>query len=215
MRLVIFDLDGTLACQNVSFAFSKFLYRKRRLSLSKMLTLIGVYIVHKCGLLSVKSVHAVAFRCTVAKRCAQDIDNEISIFLKETEKSLFRPYLIERLEEAKSKGDSICLLSSSPECIVLPIAKRLGIHTVFATQYARDSAGAYIHIASIVDGQKKREFLENFLEKKPFLKSSIVAYTDSSDDVPLLEAVGTPIAVCPDPMLSKIAKRRSWPILRE
>lgn len=210
-NLVIFDLDGTLARVNVSYAFAQFLHKKKILSLGKMLTLVGINLAHKCGLCSVEYVHQFAFSTILAQKQAASMQQEIDLFLKETLPTLFRPYLLERLQEALDAGATIWLLSSSPECVVEPIAAHLGITTCMATRYEITN-GIYTKVASIVTGQTKRAFLEEFLVNSSLERSNITAYSDSINDLPLLEAVGTVIAVCPDSCLKKIARKRSWQV---
>ncbi len=209
--VVIFDLDGTLAAENVSFAFSKFLYRQGKISLMQMLSLISVYIGHKIGLSSIEDVHCFAFRTICKNESVQKISSFIDQFLQEALPRLLRPQLVSRLLEAKAKGSDVWLLSSSPDCIVLPIASYLGIKTVEATRYMVKD-GLYAGISSIISGREKRHFLERH---KGVKYEDVIAYSDSIHDLPLLEAVGTPIAVCPDRELKKVAEARHWQILEK
>ncbi len=209
--LVIFDLDGTLAAENVSFAFSKFLYKRGKIALRQMLSLIGVYIGHTLGLFSIEYVHSFAFRIICKNESVQKISSLIDQFLKEALPTLLRPQLVSRLLEAKARGSDVWLLSSSPDCIVEPIAAHLGIKTVEATRY-QVKDGRYAGIGSIVTGKEKKKFLEFH---KGFSREEVIAYSDSVHDLPLLEAVGTPIVVCPDRVLKKVAQARRWQILEK
>lgn len=207
MRLVIFDLDGTLAKDNVSFAFSKFLYKKGRLSPFKMFSLIFISLLFRFGLVSVERVHKIAFDYIMRGKRVEDIASQIALFLQNCP---FRPYLIELLRKAQSDNNAVWLLSSSPDCLVKQIAASLGIDTTLATSYLVED-GRYIDIDQIVTGETKYTFLQNANIKK----ENITAYSDSIQDLKLLESVGCPIAVCPDPALKKVAFTRNWQILEE
>ncbi len=207
--LVIFDLDGTLARCNVSFAFSKYLFKNKKLSLLNMLVLIGINIAHKCGLCSVTSVHNIAFSCIVAKKTRSEIQNDIDTFLNNELPGLLRPELVNSLH--KDTADT-WLLSSSPECIVKPIASYLGIGTCFATSYEQ-KGDAYSKVSQIVTGDKKRAILEDYLKTSPIDRQRITAYTDSIHDLPLLEGVGHVVAVCPDFSLRRLAYQNKWDIV--
>jgi HAD superfamily hydrolase (TIGR01490 family) len=206
--LVIFDLDGTLSHTNVSFAFSSFLYKNKILSLSKMLALVGIYAAHKCGICSIEFVHNFAFKSILKGKSVADIQLQIDRFLQLSLPTLFRPYMLECLDKAKRDNAQIWLLSSSPECVVEPIAAYLGIHTTLATGYVLQD-GKYIALAHIVTGKTKRACLDSFLMHSP-VKS--LAYSDSIHDLLLLERVDTPIAICPDRALRKVAITRDWQI---
>lgn len=206
--LVILDLDGTLARGNVSFAFSKYLFKMKKLTLAKMLLLIGMNLAHRCKLCSVESVHAIAFSTIVAERGISEIQQDINNFLHDALPELLRPSLLHLVTP------TTWLLSSSPECLVKPIADYLGIPTCFATTYMAEG-DRYTHVSQIVTGQKKREILEEYLQASQLDREGIVAYTDSIQDLPLLEGVGRVVAVCPDQRLRKVAREKSWEIIEE
>lgn len=207
-RLVIFDLDGTLSHTNVSFAFSKFLYKQKFLSLAKMLTLVGIYAAHTCGICSVEYVHRFGFRTILKGKRIIQVKQLIDLFLQQSLSTLFRPYMLECLQKAKQQKAQIWLLSSSPDCIVEPIAAYLGIPVTLATTYhIRDDM--YEALAVIATGNTKRTFLDAYLAQKPIHS---LAYSDSIHDLPLLERVDTPIAICPDRKLKTIALQRSWQV---
>lgn len=207
-RLVIFDLDGTLSHTNVSFAFTKFLYKNNLLSLAKMLTLVGIYAAHTCGLCSVEFVHSFAFQTLLKGKSVTHTKQLIDQFLQQSLPTLFRLYSLECLQKAKQENAKIWLLSSSPDCIVEPIAAYLGIATTHATTYCT-CGDLYTELGFIATGTTKRAFLEAYLAHNP-IKS--LAYSDSIHDLPLLERVDTPIAICPDRKLKKIAKQCGWQI---
>lgn len=206
--LVIFDLDGTLSHTNVSFAFTRFLHKNKILSLARMLTIVGIYAAHTCGICSIEFVHNYAFKAILKGKSVVDIQQQIDGFLHQSLPTLFRPHMLECLTKAKLDNAQIWLLSSSPDCVVEPIAAFLGIPTTFATSYVVQD-GKYAALASIVTGKTKRACLDSFLVRGP-IKS--LAYSDSIHDLPLLEGVDTPIAICPDRALRKIAAKRNWQI---
>lgn len=173
-----------------------------------MLTFVGIYAAHTCGLCSIEFVHNFAF-CTILKGKSQrTIKSHIDLFLKQALPTLFRPYMIECLEKAKLAGQQVWLLSSSPDCIVEPIAAHLGIPTIHATTYDIQD-GIYRAIASIATGSTKRAFLDAYLAHTSICS---LAYSDSIHDLPLLDRVDTPIAICPDRKLKKIANVRGWQV---
>lgn len=214
-RLVIFDLDHTLSRVNVSFAFGKYLYQVKALSFFSMCVLVLSYALHKVGFLAVRHVHESAFRQIFSKHSVQFITDAVNSFLQKNQPTLFRPGVVSCLKDAQNAKIEIWIQSSSPECIVLPIGKYFGVSTVFATRYLVNESGEYVGIEEVIDGEKKRAILDDFLESNHLLRKEVTAYSDSMLDLPLLEGVGTVIAVNPEKKLKKIAKMRDWQIWQE
>lgn len=172
-----------------------------------MLTLVGIYAAHLLGMASIESVHRMAFSLILKGKTVTEIDQLIAQFLHEQLDALFCPLIVARVKEAKKSW----LLSSSPFCIVHPVAKRLGIETVFATTYHVDAEGRYRGIKEIVTGTTKRAYLDAYRKTAP---CRTIAYSDSIHDMPLLEGVDEPIVIRPDRRLKKEALSRGWKLLR-
>lgn len=211
-RLVIFDLDRTLSPVNVSFAFGKYLYRTGSLPFYSMSCLVFAYALHKSGLLRVDNLHKLAFWLIFSDRKSHAIQKEVQSFLQTAKKSLFRPSLLEELNRAKAEQAEVWIQSSSPECIVVPIAEMVGISRVTASRYGVDSQGRYSSVLEVVNGERKRKFLDQFLEKNLVSREEVTAYSDSMLDLPLLEGVGRAVVVHPEKKLLKIARARNWRI---
>jgi HAD superfamily hydrolase (TIGR01490 family) len=214
-RLVIFDLDRTLSPVNVSFAFGRYLYKAGVIPFYSMSLLVAAYFLHKSGLIKVDKLHKIAFRLIFSQRAQVSIQKMVEAFLAEARDWLFRPSLLALLAKEKAQNAQIWLQSSSPECLVLPIAEILGISCVQASRYFVDHHGRYQKVAEVVNGERKRKFLDQFLEKNLVSREEVTAYSDSMLDLPLLEGVGSPIAVHPEKRLEKIARARNWSIWSE
>lgn len=118
------------------------------------------------------------------------------------------------LEKHQDAGDDVLIITATNDFVTAPIAKRLGVETLLATQ-AEFVGGAYTGKVAgtpcYQDGKVIR--LKEWLEKsnKPFENSYF--YSDSANDLPLLELVDTPIAVTPDDRLRAHAKKFHWQII--
>ena len=116
------------------------------------------------------------------------------------------------IDEHHREGRKVIIVSSSPVEIVEPLAGYLGVDDVIATRAAVDDDGLYTgELEYYAYGPTKAEALHE-LEAGGLDLSSSYAYSDSHTDLPLLEAVGNPVAVNPDRELRKIAEEREWPI---
>ena len=107
------------------------------------------------------------------------------------------------------------LASATNELIVKPIAKRLEIKNVIATKVEfknNKCTGEFIPPSAL--GEGKLKLVQSWMKDKQRNSfSRVTFYSDSINDLPLLEAVEFPIAVNPDQTLDGIARDRGWKII--
>jgi len=118
------------------------------------------------------------------------------------------------IQERRKNGRMIALASSSLDLIIMPLARFLGITTVIATslEFEDDTSTGRVQGVPVFRREKKRRVLE-LIARQGEDPRECSFYTDSIFDVPLLEAVGNPVAVNPDFRLRKVARQKNWPIL--
>ncbi|MGO8876104.1 MAG: HAD-IB family hydrolase [Acidimicrobiales bacterium] len=118
------------------------------------------------------------------------------------------------LDEHRRAGHLLVLATTTPEDLVRPLAELLGMDDVIATRYGR-SDGAYTGRldGSFVWGFGKLKSLRAWANRHDVDLSESFAYSDSINDVPMLSAVGHPVAVNPDLALHAMATLRRWPVL--
>jgi HAD superfamily hydrolase (TIGR01490 family) len=118
------------------------------------------------------------------------------------------------IEEHKAKGRAVVIVSSSGEEVVGPIGELLGADRVVATRMVI-AGGRYTgDIAFYAYGANKAEAVRELAAAEGYDLADSYAYSDSFTDVPLLEAVGHPVAVNPDRALHRLALQRGWTVLR-
>ena len=117
------------------------------------------------------------------------------------------------LDEHKAAGRLLVLATTSPAAFVTPFAERLGFDHVVATRWT-SSKGSYTGETDggFLWGRAKRDAVVELAEAHGINLSGSYGYSDSAYDVPLLTAVGKPVAVNPDPHLSVIAGLNNWPV---
>ena len=128
-----------------------------------------------------------------------------------------RPNVIARLKEHQRKGDRVILLSGTPSPLLSTIARNLGVEDAVGTplriRNGRFTGGSE---NPVCQGANKVLRLERHLgEIEDVQWSESWAYADSLSDLPVLERVGHPVAVCPDPALESLSKERCWEIVLE
>jgi putative phosphoserine phosphatase/1-acylglycerol-3-phosphate O-acyltransferase len=119
------------------------------------------------------------------------------------------------MDEHRAAGRPVVLATTSPFDMVKPFADELGLDDVIATRYGVDEAGAYDGsiAGAFVWGRGKLEAVRAWAADHDVELAQSWAYSDSVYDVPLLNAVGHPTAVNPDPRLRVVAAVRRWPTL--
>ena len=218
MKLALFDLDGTLLPGDSDHAFGEFLidlgladgddYRRRN---------DRFYADYQQGRLDIAAY--VDF-CTAPwrGRDAAELAALQSRFMTDVIEPMLRPQALALVERHRAAGDRLALVTATNDFITRPIADRLALPALIATELERDDAGrvtgAIRGVPSFRDGKvaRVREWLAaDGLALGDFEPS--VFYSDSTNDLPLLEQVSHPVATNPGPALREIALARGWPIL--
>ena len=122
-----------------------------------------------------------------------------------------KAYLLDKHRDA---GDDILIITATNDFVTTPIAQRLGVSTILATQ-AELADGAYtgkvVGTPCYQDGKVTR--LHQWLSENNKEFENSYFYSDSINDLPLLELVDTPIAVTPDDQLRAHAEKHHWEII--
>jgi len=119
------------------------------------------------------------------------------------------------IEEHRGQGRRVVVISASPEEIVRPLCRYLGIDDIIATRSAVDEDGKYTgEIELYAYGEGKAEAMRAMAEDEGIDLNASYAYSDSMTDLPMLETVGHPVVVNPDAALAAVAAERGWEVRR-
>jgi HAD superfamily hydrolase (TIGR01490 family) len=119
--------------------------------------------------------------------------------------------LVRRHHEA---GDRVVIITATNRFITGPIAARLGVDTLLATECEMQDGrytGRLTDVPCFQEGKVTR--IERWLQENDQSLDDSYFYSDSRNDLPLLERVSHPVAVDPDPTLREIAQQRGWDII--
>lgn len=119
------------------------------------------------------------------------------------------------VDEHRRKGDLLMIITATNAFVTAPIAERFGINHLIATE-PKIKDGRY---TGEVDGepsfqQGKVHRLEAWLQQHQKSLQGSWFYSDSHNDLPLLEKVEHPVAVNPDELLEQHAQQHGWPVIR-
>ena len=132
-----------------------------------------------------------------------------------TLKSRIYPGARSLIEQLKTAGRRVVLATSSLDLIVRPLAEHLGIEDVIATslEYESDRCTGRFAEGPLLK-EKKREKVYDFIQARGGGWQDCAFYSDSINDISLLESVADPVVVNPDLRLRRVARKRGWRILK-
>ncbi len=136
-----------------------------------------------------------------------------SIFERDLATSIY-PEARELVKAHQRMGHTIAVISSATHYQIDPVAEDLGIEHVMCTQVVVENGrftGEVVHPTCY--GQGKAVAARDFAAKHSVELGHSFFYTDSDEDLPLLEIVGRPRPVNPNRRLAAIAAKHVWPVL--
>ena len=217
--LALFDLDGTLIEGDSDHAFGEFMVAQGwvEASLHRQRN-DDFYRQYQAGTLDIDEYIDFTTGAWRSRPLAEQAAAS-QRFMAEVMAPQLKPAAHALLQAHRDAGDLIAIVTATNEFITRPIADALGVPHLLAVQLARDAQGratGRIHgVPSFREGKITRvhQWLASQgrrLEDFPYS----VFYSDSTNDLPLLDIVSEPVATNPSPALAAIAQDRGWRILR-
>jgi HAD superfamily hydrolase (TIGR01490 family) len=218
MKLALFDLDHTLLPLDSDHAFGEYLVRigwadaaehRRRND--------AFYQDYLAGTLDVAAY--IEFSTAAWRgRPADQLQQLTADFMRDIIAPAVRDSAVALVQRHREQGDRLVLTTSTCDFITAPIARLFGIETLLATELERDAQGRVTGriqgMANLREGKVHR--LQAWLAAQALDWTSfdtIACYSDSTNDLPLLERATQPVATNPGPALERIAVERGWPVL--
>ncbi|MDA0881386.1 MAG: HAD-IB family hydrolase [Proteobacteria bacterium] len=212
--LVIFDLDNTILNGDSDYAMVNYLVHTNILDESAAIQNQQFIEDYNRGELDFDAYTSFALSAYIGLTL-EEINQLILPFVAKVIEPLINIFALKMIHDHGDQGDTILLASATNELIVRPIAQRLDIPNVIGTQVEfinNQCSGAYIPPSAL--GAGKLELVTQWMARNDYTEfEDVTFYSDSINDLPLLEAVGHPKVVNPDPALEKIAAARGWTII--
>ena len=149
------------------------------------------------------------------------VDNELALidtlhkrYIKERMAPLIPQAARDLVEQHRQRGDVIVIITACNDYNAEPVAALFDVSQVIATEVERidgQFTGEAVHPASFAEGKVTR--LTQWLENNSHDLKGSYFYSDSRNDIPLLELADNPVAVDPDPYLRQVAEARNWPCI--
>jgi HAD superfamily hydrolase (TIGR01490 family) len=219
MNLTLFDLDGTLIPHDSDHAFGGFmvdigwadgeLWRRRN---------DEFYAQYQAGRLDLDEYIDFATSVWRSRPLAEALAAR-ERFMAEVMGPMLLAPAFELVKKHQAAGDLVAIVTATNEFVTAPIAESFGVEHLLAVQLQRDAAGAYTGAVQGVPSYQAGKItrVEQWLaglgrQWRDFER--IHFYSDSVNDLPLLERVSHPVATNPTPALAEIAQARGWSQLK-
>jgi HAD superfamily hydrolase (TIGR01490 family) len=212
-RLALFDLDNTLLAGDSDHAWGEFLISRKLVDpASHRQTNDRFYQHYLEGRLDINAY--VRFTLTpilnLSKQQRQDLHAQ---FMAEVIAPMIQNKSLELIARHKQDGDYCLIITATNSFITAPIAAAFGVDQLLATDLEMDGE----HYTGQIQGipcyqQGKVEKLQLWLSQQDngMAIEDSAFYSDSINDLPLLERVAKPVAVDPDDKLARIAEQQGW-----
>ena len=209
-----FDLDKTILAKSSSFAFARPFYKEGligRADVIKSAYAQFVYLASGADHDQMESMRQYMSNLVTGWEV-----EKVQQIVAETLDTIVDPMVYEEaldlIAHHRMLRHQIIIISSSGTDVVEPIGQRLGADLAIGTQVGIEDGKYTGEILFYAYGPGKAEAMRSLAAERGYDLTECYAYSDSFTDVPMLEAVGHPVAVNPDTELRKLAVEHNWPI---
>ena len=209
-----FDIDGTLISKNSGPLYMKFLRRRGEIRRRDALRTIYLYLRYRLGLLDIEAA-AASTSGWIRGRSEEAVAEHCRLWYRDMVRQYLQPEMVRRVQAHRAEGHVVALLSSSTAYLATPLAEDLGIEHLLVSRLVIEN-GRFtgdVH-RPICYGAGKIHWARRFAEEHDIDLARSWFYTDSVTDLPMLEIVGHPEIVNPDPRLRREARKRGWNIMQ-
>ena len=220
-RLALFDLDHTMIPFDSDYSWGEFTLGlgwneaeefKRKND--------AFYEQYKAGTLDIH----VYCRFATSAVCRQGAENSKAAhaqYMEQVVRPGIRPQALDLVQKHQAAGDTVVIITATNEFVTRPIATAFGVSELLAIELERDNTpggsgwytGEIRGVPSFREGKVTR--MEQWLDERALSWDQVYTtfYSDSINDLPLLEKVDVPVATNPDERLRALATERQWRIL--
>lgn len=212
-RAAFLDLDGTLVLVNTARLWVRRERRHQRIGRLQVIHAGVMLLAYRLGFLDMESALRSALR-TLRGVTEEEVRTWTREWWEAEVAPLAAPGAAPVLAHHRAQGDLLVLLTSSSRYAAEMAARQFGLDDALYQAYAlEDGRFTGAPCLPICFGRGKVEVAEAWASERGVDLEASAFYTDSSTDLPMLERVGRPFAVGPDPRLRVLARARGWPIL--
>lgn len=217
MKLALFDLDHTLLPIDSDYAWGQFTTRIGWTDPVEFSRRNDEFFAHyQAGTLDVHDY--VRFAIEAVRRQGPEAAAQAHArFMSEVIEPAITPQALDLVRSHQREGEQVLIVTATNEFVTRPIAQAFGVADLLAVELERDADGWYTGAIrgtpSFREGKVTR--LQQWLQGRGLHWDEVdmTFYSDSTNDLPLLEKVHRPVATNPSPALRTLAQERGWRIL--
>lgn len=211
----LFDMDRTLLTESSTLLMVRYMRRQQLLRRRELFWLLWARLRLKLGIADIPTIT----RQLVWSMAGAPESEQIAFSRKWFGEQLIH-YVSEggrrTVADHRARGHRLAMITGSPVYTASPLAQHLEISSedVLATRFeVVDGRFTGRLIEPMCYREGKLDYAQAYADRYGLDLAASYFYTDSIDDLPLLEQVGHPVAVNPDKALLRLAQERSWPIV--
>jgi putative phosphoserine phosphatase/1-acylglycerol-3-phosphate O-acyltransferase len=209
----LFDFDGTIIAGYSATAMLREKFQRREMSVDEVVQTANVIAQHSLGNIGFSGLMTAAagFMKGVDEASFEQFGEEL--YEKHIARKIY-PETRAIIEAHQAKGHTVAIISSATIYQIAPTARDLGIRHIKCSAYEVDDKGEFTGeiIRPLCFGEGKVLAAEELAEECGCDLDASYFYTDSDDDLELLERVGKPRVLNPNLKLKAIAEERNWPV---
>ncbi len=207
----LFDMDNTLLRVDTGMSWTKFLYRRGELPPKMVAKAVYWSTLYKLAVLDMEAVFT--------KLCLDlegDSEDEMiakcAVWYREHIAREIAPAARVAVDYHRAQGHLVVLATGSTCYAARPVAAGVGIEHVLSSELEVERGAFTGRPSALCFGHHKVALAERWAERHGVDLAASYFYSDSYNDLPMLQRVGTAIAVNPDTRLRRHARARGWPV---
>ncbi len=214
MRLALFDLDNTLLAGDSDHSWGDFICQRGLVDAAEYQARNDAFYADYCA----DKLDVVAYQNFSQAILGRTDMAQLDEWHREFMAEVIEPMILAQgealLEQHRAAGDTLVIITATNRFVTAPIAAGLGVETLLATECGMQDGRYTGQIAGIPCYQQGKVVrLNQWLQETGYSLDGSYFYSDSRNDLPLLEVASHPVAVDPDEVLRATALARGWPVI--
>lgn len=211
MRAAIFDMDKTLLRVDTAMSWTQFLYGRGEIGKRTLAKALYWSTLYKLAILDMDTVFT-----RLVEELRGDSEAEMiakaAIWYQHHVEPQIAPAARAAVERHRQAGEVLVLATGSTQYAARPVAAGVGIPHVLSSELEVEGGTFTGRPAALCFGHHKVTLAERWAAQHGIDLAASTFYSDSYNDLPMLERVGTAVAINPDTRLRRHAKKRGWRI---
>ncbi|MBZ0238462.1 MAG: HAD-IB family hydrolase [Deltaproteobacteria bacterium] len=206
-----FDMDHTVLRRDTGMSWMRFLRRRGELTSAGMARAVWWSLLYKAAVLDMEAL-ATRLCAELAGEDEGEMIAKCEVWYAADVAPMVTPAARHAVAAHRAAGDVVVLATGATQYAALAVARGLGIEHTLCSRLEVDGGRFTGRLAAMCFGPHKVTLAERFAAEHGIDLARSTFYSDSFNDLPMLERVGGAVAVNPDVRLWRHARRRGWRI---